>query len=82
MDVPMHVLLILVCLTLSAFFSGSETALLRLRNHEVDDDAKASLTPGAPAARGLLKSTSHLLVTLLLGNNLVNILGAESSRQR
>ena len=76
MDVPLHVLLILVCLTLSAFFSGSETALLRLRNHEVDADAKASLTPGAPAARGLLQSTSHLLVTLLLGNNLVNILGA------
>jgi CBS domain containing-hemolysin-like protein len=76
MDVPLHVLLILVCLTLSAFFSGSETALLRLRNHEVDGDAKASLTPGAPAARGLLQSTSHLLVTLLLGNNLVNILGA------
>jgi CBS domain containing-hemolysin-like protein len=76
MDVPVHVLLILVCLTLSAFFSGSETALLRLRNHEVDVDAKASLTPGAPAARGLLQSTSHLLVTLLLGNNLVNILGA------
>ena len=69
-------LLILVCLTLSAFFSGSETALLRLRDHEVDADAKASLAPGAPAARGLLQSTSHLLVTLLLGNNLVNILGA------
>jgi CBS domain containing-hemolysin-like protein len=76
MDIPTYVLLILVCLTLSAFFSGSETALLRLRRHEVDEDAKASLAPGAPAARGLLQSTSHLLVTLLLGNNLVNILGA------
>jgi CBS domain containing-hemolysin-like protein len=76
MDVPAHLLLILVCLTLSAFFSGSETALLRLRSHEVDADAKASLAPGAPAARGLLQSTSHLLVTLLLGNNVVNILGA------
>jgi CBS domain containing-hemolysin-like protein len=76
MDVPAHVLLILVCLTLSAFFSGSETALLRLRSHDVDADAKATLGPGAPAARGLLQSTSHLLVTLLLGNNVVNILGA------
>jgi CBS domain containing-hemolysin-like protein len=76
MDVPAHLLLILVCLMLSAFFSGSETALLRLRSHEVETDAKASVSPGAPAARGLLQSTSHLLVTLLLGNNLVNILGA------
>ena len=76
MDVPAHLLLVLVCLTLSAFFSGSETALLRLRSHEVDADAKATLGPGAPAARGLLQSTSHLLVTLLLGNNVVNILGA------
>jgi CBS domain containing-hemolysin-like protein len=76
MDVPAHLLLILVCLTLSAFFSGSETALLRLRSHEVDADAKATLGPGAPAARGLLQSTSHLLVTLLLGNNVANILAA------
>jgi CBS domain containing-hemolysin-like protein len=76
MDIPLHLVLILICLALSAFFSGSETALLRLRSHEVDADAKASLAPAAPAARGLLESTSHLLVTLLLGNNLANILGA------
>ncbi len=76
MDVILYVSLIFVCLGLSAFFSGSETALLRLPSHEVDADAKTGSSPAAPAARGLLRSTSHLLVTLLLGNNIANILGA------
>jgi CBS domain containing-hemolysin-like protein len=76
MDVPLHVGLILLCLALSAFFSGSETALLRLRGHQIDVDAKEARGPAVLAARELLKSTSRLLVTILLGNNVVNILGA------
>lgn len=77
MDVALYLLLILGCLILSAFFSGSETALLRLRGHELEGDEE-SLGPAVagPAARELLKSTSRLLVTILLGNNVVNILGA------
>jgi CBS domain containing-hemolysin-like protein len=70
---------VLVCLALSAFFSGSETAFLRLGQHEVDEEVKAMRGPAALAVRDLLGHTSRLLVTLLLGNNLVNILGASAA---
>ena len=69
-------LVILGCFLLSAFFSGSETALLRLRASEVEREAKSARGPSAPALRELLRSTSRLLVTILLGNNLVNLLAA------
>jgi CBS domain containing-hemolysin-like protein len=66
------IIIILVCLAGSAFFSGSETALLRVRQSELADDVHAG--PADSAIRDLLRSTSRLLVTILLGNNLVNIL--------
>jgi magnesium and cobalt exporter, CNNM family len=71
-----YVLILVVCLIGSAFFSGSETALLRVRGHDLEEDAKKARTPGVLAARELLQSMSRLLVTVLLGNNIVNILGA------
>ena len=71
--------LVLACLVLSAFFSGSETALLRLGSHEIEEEVRALRGPSAIAARDLLGHTSRLLVTILLGNNLVNILGAATA---
>jgi len=79
MDVTTLLLVILACLVLSAFFSGSETALLRLGQHDVEEGVRAQRGPAALAARDLLGHTSHLLVTILLGNNLVNILGASAA---
>ncbi|MCP3986442.1 MAG: HlyC/CorC family transporter [bacterium] len=79
MDALSLVILILVCLLLSAFFSGSETALLRLAPHELEEEVKALRGPAALAARDLLGHTSRLLVTILLGNNLVNILAASAA---
>ena len=76
MDPIAHVLLILACLVASAFFSSSETALMRLRNDEVDRDISEDRGPAVFAAQRLLRSTSRLLVTILLGNNVVNILAA------
>ncbi len=76
MDPVAHVLVIAACLVLSAFFSGSETALMRLRAHEFERDVRSGRSPAAVAVRSLLDSTSRLLVTILLGNNVVNILGA------
>ncbi len=70
------VALILACLVGSAFFSGSETALLRLGQSEVEAELEEARGPAAFAIRDLLHSTSRLLVTILLGNNVVNILGA------
>ncbi len=76
MELSGPLLVIVACLALSAFFSASETALLRLRDHELEKDVKAARGPAAIAARDLLKSTSRVLVTILLGNNVANILGA------
>ncbi len=79
MDWVMPLSVVLGCLVLSAFFSGSETALLRLGSHEAEEDAHAPKGPASVAVRDLLGSTSHLLVTILLGNNLVNILAAAAA---
>jgi len=77
-EVLAHIVVILVCLALSGFFSGSETALMRLRPEQVEPRKEGSRRgdPAGFAVRELLRSTSHLLVTILLGNNVVNILGA------
>ncbi len=69
-------LLLLGCLILSAFFSAAETALLRLTPEEIDQDIKGKFGPSAVAARELLKSSSKLLVTILVGSNIVNTLAA------
>ena len=76
MDPATSVVIVLVCVALSAFFSGSETALLRLRSHELEEDVRAAHGPAAVAVRDLISSTSRLLITILLGNNVVNVLGA------
>ena len=75
MDPLTGALIILACLVASAFFSGSETALLRVRAHELEADIREARGPSAFAIRDLLGSTSRLLVTILLANCLVNILG-------
>ncbi len=69
-------LVIVACLFLAAFFSAAETALLRLRPEELEGDIKQAKNPSAVAARNLLRNTPRLLVTILLGNNVVNILSA------
>jgi len=76
MSVVGFLVIIAVCLAASAFFSGSETALFRLRAHELDKEVERANGPAGVAVRELTASTSRLLVTILLGNNVVNILGA------
>ena len=76
MSLVTYLLVLLVCLVLSAIFSGSETALLRLRAEEIEEEVEESKNPSAVAVRELVSSTSRLLVTILLGNNIVNILAA------
>ncbi len=66
------VLTIVLLLALSAFFSSSEIAMFSLAAHRVE----ALREDGVPGAKTLdhLKSDPHrLLVTILVGNNLVNI---------
>ena len=80
MDAVSELLIIFVCLILSGFFSGSETALLRLRAHQLDLDISSGKQGlAALAARDLIAHTGKLLVTILLGNNVVNILAASTA---
>ncbi|MFD1633493.1 hemolysin family protein [Haloplanus ruber] len=63
---------ILVLIGLSAFFSSSEIAMFSLAKHRVE----ALVEDGVPEAEAVreLKSDPHrLLITILVGNNIVNI---------
>ena len=66
------VLAIVLLIALSAFFSSSEIAMFSFPTHRVD----AVVEEGRPGAKTLkqLKANPHrLLVTILVGNNLVNV---------
>ena len=76
MDFVTSVIIIVVCLIFSAAFSGSETALLKLDPAEIDDEVSRKGGPALAAVRELIRSSSRFLVTILLGNNVVNILAA------
>jgi len=63
---------ILVLLVLSAFFSSAEIAMFSIPRHRVDalvDEA----VPGAAIISELKANPHRLLVTILVGNNVVNI---------
>jgi len=76
-DVPLAALMVLivVLLLLSAFFSGSETALMSLNRYRLRHQALAGQR-GAKLAETLLKRPDRLLGLILLGNNLVNFSAA------
>ncbi|MEM8617370.1 MAG: HlyC/CorC family transporter [Pseudomonadota bacterium] len=66
---------ILVLIMMSGFFSGSETALTassraRMYQYEKDGDARAGLV------NRLMNAPERLIGSILLGNNLVNILAS------
>jgi CBS domain containing-hemolysin-like protein len=66
------VVAILVCIVLSAFFSSSEIAMFSLAKHRLDTLVEEG-TPGAKTVAELKQDPHRLLVTILVGNNLVNI---------
>src|SRR3569832_1188884 len=76
MGILTSLLIVIVCVVMCAFFAAGETALMRIREHEIEEEIEKSNGPAAVAIRDLVSSTSRLLFTLLLGNNIVNILGA------
>ena len=63
---------IMLLLLLSAFFSSTETALFTLPNEWLDEQA-ASSDHRLATLRDLLADPHRLLVTLLVGNNIVNV---------
>jgi Mg2+/Co2+ transporter CorB len=67
--------LLFVLLMLSAFFSGSETALMSLNRYQLRHKARAGHR-GAKVAEQLLQRPDRLIGLILLGNNLVNFSAA------
>ncbi len=64
--------ILLLLLLLSAFFSGSETALTRARKARMHTKKKEG-NKGAAHALKLMEKPEDMLSTILLGNNFVNI---------
>ncbi|MBR6745601.1 MAG: HlyC/CorC family transporter, partial [Clostridia bacterium] len=70
---PTELIIMLICLAFSAFFSGTETAFTsfnrtKMKNLAADGNKKAAL------ALNLAENYDKMLTTLLVGNNIVNIL--------
>ncbi|MEE6210205.1 hemolysin family protein [Salarchaeum sp. III] len=63
---------IVILMALSAFFSSSEIALFSIARHRIDALREEGV-PGAEAVASLKEDPHRLLVTILVGNNLVNI---------
>jgi Mg2+/Co2+ transporter CorB len=74
-DTPLGILFatLAILFLLSAFFSGSETALIALNRYRLRHLARSG-HPGARRAQGLLDQPDRLIGLILLGNNFVNIL--------
>lgn len=69
---PLLFVFALICILLSAFFSGSETAIstanpIRLKSYIEDDRS------GAKKALYLVENFEETVTTILIGNNIVNI---------
>jgi len=66
------IVLILLLLVGSGFFSSSEIALFSLPTHQIDAMVEEGKR-GAQAVKSLKEDPHKLLVTILVGNNMVNI---------
>jgi len=69
---PFTIALFLLCICLSAFFSGAEVALISMTKVK----ARTLVNEGRAGAVALLKlkeSPNKLLTTILIGNNIVNV---------
>jgi CBS domain containing-hemolysin-like protein len=67
-----EILLFVICILLSAFFSSSEVALISMTRAKVrtlDNENRV----GSHALLALKESPDHLLTTILIGNTVVNI---------
>ena len=70
-----EILLFIICVLLSAFFSSSEVALIGITRAKVRTLVNEG-RPGSKAVAALKESPEHLLITILIGNTIVNIMAA------
>jgi CBS domain containing-hemolysin-like protein len=71
----LEILLFVICIILSAFFSSSEVALIsitRAKTRTLVNEGKH----GSKALAALKEKPDRLLITILIGNNIVNIAAA------
>jgi len=71
----LEIFLFILCVLLSAFFSSSEVALISMTRAKVrtlDNENRV----GSHALVALKESPEHLLITILIGNNVVNVAAA------
>ncbi|MDD4874199.1 MAG: hemolysin family protein, partial [Dehalococcoidales bacterium] len=67
-----YLVLLIICVILSAFFSSSETAYISLQRFRLQHMVETNVK-GANRVARILEKPERLLSTILLGNNLVNI---------
>ena len=75
MDTYRDIIILVVLILLSGFFSASETALTSFKATDLEDIEKSSKKT-AQLLKKWLKSPNEILTGMLLGNNIVNILGS------
>lgn len=68
---PLSVLIFVILIALSAFFSGSEIALMTTSKHAVASLVREKRF-GAESLEKIKENTDKLLITILIGNNIVN----------
>ena len=75
MDTYSDIIILVVLILLSGFFSASETALTSFKTTDLEDIEKTNKKT-AHLLKKWLKSPNEILTGMLLGNNIVNILGS------
>ncbi len=71
----LYLVLLVICLLLSAFFSSSETAFISLQRFRVEHLVKTEVK-GARRVAKMIERPERVLSTILLGNNFVNTAAA------
>lgn len=71
----LYLVLLVICLLLSAFFSSSETAFISLQRFRIEHLVKTEIR-GAKRVARMIERPERFLSTILLGNNFVNTAAA------
>jgi putative hemolysin len=77
-NIELYIVLLVVCLILSAFFSGSETAFISLQRFRLEHLISSGVRNAGNVAR-MIEKPERFLSTVLLGNTLVNAAAAALS---
>ncbi|MCT4616979.1 MAG: hemolysin family protein [Candidatus Gracilibacteria bacterium] len=72
---PYSMILFVFLFALSAFFSGTEIALMSLPKHKIDSLVKQDKY-GSKTLKKIKENNDKLLIAILIGNNLVNVFTA------